>query len=271
MKKNQQSIINSLDIPESCKYYWNYQYLLAKKVLVSYLSGLNAFHEGFIVTEIGCGEGGVLSAFVEAGASKGIGTDIDIGRIKVGEKIVNKLNLNISFSGHDIIGEEPKDEWLQKSDLVLLRDVIEHLEDSRVALSNIKKIIKPGGYLFVTFPPYHSPFGGHQHIAYNLTGKLPYIHLLPKKLFFKLVAIGKSSNLDEIKRIRQISLTPKKFLKASQETGFSIIKQDYYLLRPVFKMKFGLPAIKLTGISFLPLIKKYFSLEASYLLRKDKT
>lgn len=260
-------IQNSTEIPENYKYYWGYMYQLGVDTVVSYLKENNAFKAGDSVAEIGSAEGGVLAALVEQGAKNALGTDIVEHRLEMGRKISDMGGINIQFAYHDIINEDLKPEWKNAFDLVLLRDVIEHLDFTTIALTNISKLIKPGGFLFVTFPPYYSPFGGHQHTVGNKLGMVPYVHLLPNPLFYSFLNGGRENDIGEVKRLQTIKLTPKKFLKSVEESGFKVYKQDYYLLRPVFKMKFGLPTIKTTAISGLPLVKDLFSLEACYILQ----
>ncbi len=263
------TVLNSKDIHERLKYLWSYQYRLSAEVLVPYLKKYKVFGKTMSVIEIGCGEGGVLTGFVEAGAEKALGTDIDEGRLNIGRKIAVKLKQNIDFLYHNITKDEPIEKWENKADLVLLRDVIEHLDNTELSLKNIKKFLKPGGFLFVTFPPYYTPFGGHQHILKTGWGKIPYIHFLPNFVFHRLISSGHPYDIDEIKRLQSIRLTPKKFIRAAKEAGFTVIHNDFYLLRPVFKMKYGLPTIKLTGLSFIPFVKSFFSLEAAYILKNE--
>ncbi len=255
------------EFPANDKYYWGYQYNLGREVLVPYLRKLGVFHNGDRVTEIGSAEGGVLAAFVEAGAKDALATDIASNRLDMGEQIASFLNLPIDFKFHNILNEDVPSEWENAADLLILRDVIEHLDDTKYALKQIKEFIKPGGFLYVTFPPYYSPFGGHQHNLKNFWGKLPYLHFLPDIIFNKLISSGRDADIVEVKRLRNIRMTPSKFLQAAEETGYSVFRKDYYLLRPVFKMKFGLPAIKITPLASLPLVKDLFSLEASYILQ----
>ncbi len=261
-------ILNSKEIPENYKYYWNYQYELGKQFIVPYSLEIGCFAEGNSVFEVGSAEGGVLAAFVEAGGIEAVGSDIAQNRLEMGEKITKILQLPITFSNHNIITEDIPDNWKDKFNLVLLRDVIEHLDDTEIALKNIRKIIKPGGFLFVSFPPYYSAFGGHQHTLGNKLGKLPFLHLLPDFIFHKLISSGREADIGEVKRLQNIKLTTKKFEQAMSQAGYEIHKREFYLLRPVYKMKFGLPTIKLTKLAFLPFVKNLFSLEALYVLRK---
>lgn len=256
------------DIPPHEQYYWGYQYRLAKESLVPSMQHSGVFRAGMNVAEIGCAEGGVLMAFVEAGAQQALGTDIETARIAIGERIARSLDLDITFTAHDVLFDEPRPEWRNSYDLVILRDVIEHLDDTLLALRNIHKLLKPHGCLFVEFPPYNSPFGGHQHLLKNRWGKIPYMHLLPDALFQPMTASGwHPLNIEEVRRLRTIRLSPKKFKRAAETAGYDLVREQYYLLRPVFKMKFGLPTIPLTPLRWLPGIKEVLSLEANYILR----
>lgn len=260
-------ILQASEISDNDKYYWGYQFRLAADVLVPYLQRYGAFRSGYKVAEIGCAEGGVLAAFELSGAQSTLGTDIAVSRLETGRAINRLLGVKALLTEHDVIYEEPKPEWLHTYDLVILRDVIEHLDDTEISLKNIARLLKPNGCLFVTFPPYHSPFGGHQHLIKNKWGKIPFIHLLPRKIFFELIANGKTIDVEEVRRLRDISLTTKKFMKAAENAGYGLYHEEYYLLRPVFKMKFGLPTISLTPLKSLPLVQRIFSMEAAYILR----
>jgi SAM-dependent methyltransferase len=265
-------LANHPDIEPHDHYYWGYQYHLARNTLVAQLVADGGFAPGFAVAEIGCAEGGVLAAFVQAGASRALGTDIEQHRLDAGAVIASalagELAVPIEFTSHDVLSDEPHLDWLHSFDLVILRDVLEHLNDPALALKNCQKLLKPSGCVFVEFPPYTSPFGGHQHLLRNVWGKIPYMHLLPDALFQPMTRSGwHPADIEEVRRLRNVRLTPKKFFQASSEAGYTLLKERYYLLRPVFKIKFGLPTIPLTPLKWLPLVRSVLSLEANYLLR----
>ncbi|MBL7997686.1 MAG: class I SAM-dependent methyltransferase [Candidatus Kapabacteria bacterium] len=261
-------IASSKEFAENERYYWGYQYLLARDVIVPELMQRGAFKAGDAVAEIGCGEAGVLDAFVERGAVHGLGTDIAPYRLSIARKVADTLGIDITVSEHDILFSEPLPEWRNRYQLAILRDVIEHLDDATLALKNIRNILAPGGWLYVTFPPYNSPYGGHQHLLHNSWGKIPYMHLLPEPLFKPMISTSTSAiDIEEVQRLRNIRLSASKFMQAARDAGYSIEHEEYYLFRPVFKLKFGLPTIRLTALKSLPLVKSVFSLEAAYLLR----
>lgn len=254
---------------ESVKHYWGYQYRLARTNLAPYLRQMGVFREGASVIEIGCGEAGVLAAFVEAGASRAVGTDISRNRLEAAARIAAELGLAMELSAHDVLFDELQAEWRGAFDLVILRDVLEHLDDTRLALENIGKLLRKDGYAFIEFPPYSSPFGGHQHLLRNFWGKFPYVHLLPDALFRRMTASGwHELDIAEVRRLRNIRLTPRSFQCAAAEAGFRVVGERYYLSRPVFAFKFGLPTVSLTPLKAVPGVKEILSLEANYIIQK---
>lgn len=268
MTETYKKIQDTQNISDAVKYYWGYQYRLADEAIIPYLTDEGAFKLQHKVMEIGCAEGGVLAAFVENKASYAAGTDIVASRLESGKHITSIAGLKIDFVEHDILEDAINDDWLDAFDLVLLRDVIEHLEKPELALRNIHKILKPGGHLYVTFPPYNSPFGGHQHTVANKLGKLPFIHHLPDRLFHKMIETGRENDIGEVKRLQKIRLSPEQFVYAAKRENYQIVKEEHYLLRPVFKMKFGIPSLSLGNMASNKFMRNYVSMEASYLLKK---
>ena len=74
-------------------------------------------------------------------------------------------------------------EITEKHDTIIIRDVIEHIEDKKTALINMFELLKPGGKLYISFPPKYCAYAGHQQTTPSIMGKLPYLHLLPNFLY----------------------------------------------------------------------------------------
>ena len=67
---------------------------------------------------------------------------------------------------------------------------LEHISNKETALSNMFSILRPGGKLFISYPPKYCAYAGHQQTVSNIFGKIPYIHLLPDflyKLYLKMI------------------------------------------------------------------------------------
>ncbi len=255
-------------ISDNDKYYWGYQYNLANSFIVDYLKANKSFAPGMSVCEIGCAEGGVLAAFVEQGAVSALGTDIAVARLEIGKNINREIGIEFELSSHNILSDDIDPALVGKYDLILLRDVIEHLSKPLDALKAIYRLLKPGGRLYVTFPPYYSAFGGHQHTLASAIGKVPFLHWLPKNLFYSIIKNGRAIDVQEVMELKDYRMTPAKFKKHALSANYKIVEQDYYFIRPVFKMKFGIPAISSNLFSFIPLVKEVLSMEAGYILEK---
>ena len=251
------------------RYYFGYQYGLGSEYIVPYLEKNGVNLNGKSICEIGCGEGGVLAAIAEAKPSEVVGIDIRQSALDSAQKTFNALDLRAEFAIHDITNSPTPDKWKEHFDFVTLRDVIEHLLDTEKSLGHVAEFVKPGGYMFIVFPPYYSPFGAHQHLLDNKMGKLPYIQTLPDALFTKAYKKARLQiDVDEVAHIRNVRLTIAKMRKTIKSQGFELVREELYFLRPVFKMKFGLPSIKANFLKSLPGIRELFALEASYLIRK---
>jgi SAM-dependent methyltransferase len=250
------------------KYYWGYMYGLATEYMIPHLEAKGVPIRGAAIIEIGCAEGGNLCAMAEHGARELVGTDINIPRLESAEQIAEMAGLDITYSSHDIIYQEPFPEWNEHFDVAFLRDVIEHLDDAEIALRNIRRVLKPGGALYVTFPPYYSPFGGHQQTLVNWSSKIPFMHLLPKPIFEGMIASGREADKVEVRRLRRIRMTTTKFRRAAKAAGFSIADEKLFFIRPVYKMKFGWNPVSADIVKPFPVLRDIVALEAGYLLKR---
>ncbi|MCX7879992.1 MAG: class I SAM-dependent methyltransferase [Ignavibacteria bacterium] len=259
--------LENLDIDISYKYYWSYQYYLGKHYIIPFFRSLK-IEIDVNVCEIGSAEGGVAFAFAEEGALSCLATDIATNRLEAGERIATLLNRKIDFRYHDILNDIISPEWFENFGIVILRDVIEHLDDTTLALAQISKMLRKGGYLYVTFPPYFSPFGGHQHLLNNFFGKFPFIHWLPISFFELLIKNGRPADVAEVRRLKKNKFTINKFFSAVLKSDFTIFDQRYFLLRPVYQFKFGLKPIQLPKPFTNGFLKEILPTEASFILQK---
>ena len=112
--------------------------------------GINSL-DGLNCLDIGCG-GGILSEkLVRLGAFV-TGIDASEDSIKVAKEHAEKSRLNINYnciSTSDLLKFE-KEKVLNKFDLVIASEVIEHVNDRKVFLSDIADLCRKGGIVVFT-------------------------------------------------------------------------------------------------------------------------
>ena len=170
-------------------YYWDYQRILAEDYYIPYLlensAALKFKLKSFSAIDIGCGNGGFIDAFktINERASESAINGIEI------KKFSSWRNRDADYSVHNILEDDNKN-YRQKYDLVILRDVIEHIhkKDKDQFMIEAASFLKFDGEMLVTFPPYLSPFGLHQQaIMKSFLKYIPFLSLLPKSILKAIV------------------------------------------------------------------------------------
>jgi len=62
-------------------------------------------------------------------------------------------------------------------DIIRLDSVLEHLKNPAAALAECRRLLRPDGYVFINFPLFYSPYGGH---IFDYI-KIPWLHVLPPR------------------------------------------------------------------------------------------
>jgi SAM-dependent methyltransferase len=160
-----------------------------------------------------------------------------------------------------------------KFDLILLHDVIEHTRNPVAILEKARTCLAHGGRIFVSFPPYYSPFGGHQQEAGNGIRFVPFIHYVPDRLFYALTRfrdtpyMSAESTQADIRSVRQTRLTLSKAERGFDRAGLHIETQEFFLFRPEFQIRYGLSSRSVPLVHRVPMVREITTLGAYYLLR----
>jgi SAM-dependent methyltransferase len=254
--------------------YFEEQAYTTATYVIPFISGCLEIRPGTKVLEIGCGEGGNLRPFLEAGCEV---TGVDI----LAEKIKNAENF---FRGHpyknslkliagDIydVGEELSEQF----DLVYMRDVIEHIHNQERFLAFAGKFLKPGGKFYLGFPPWQNPFGGHQQVCRSkFLSKLPYFHLLPGPLYPWMLKLFHEPDglITDLLEIRDTAISIERFRRIINKENYTIDKEVFYLFNPNYEIKFGLkPRRQISLISGIPWLRNFLITSCYYLLCKQLT
>jgi 2-polyprenyl-3-methyl-5-hydroxy-6-metoxy-1,4-benzoquinol methylase len=178
--------------------------------------------KGGRVLEVGCGEGGNLEPFRDA-----TGIDISKGKIEAARTFSN-----CSFLCGDVFEAD-----LGTYDLIIVKDTIEHIHDHQRFINRLSELLNPEGVVFISFPPWSMPYGGHQQTCDSFLKFIPWVHLLPFYEFLLRFEPVKAKALLEIKETR---LSIKRFKRLK---GIKIIKEQFWLINPSYETKFRLKPI----------------------------
>jgi 2-polyprenyl-3-methyl-5-hydroxy-6-metoxy-1,4-benzoquinol methylase len=220
------------------------------------------------VLEVGCAEGGVLKAFVDRGC---LGTGVELDNLRVGQARTylkdNIENGSINILEGDIFDTSFEPEFTGKFDLIILKDVIEHIHDKDGLLKRLKTYLAPFGLMFLGFPPWRMPFGGHQQICRNkILSRLPWIHLLPAPIY-KTVLKRFGEDTEYLIDIKKTGISIGGFEKMSRRTGFKIVGEQAYLINPIYEFKFGVrPVEQGELVNMIPYFRDFFTTCVYYLI-----
>ena len=167
------------------KYYFDMTRQVTVGHILPYIQQNWVFPQGMQVLEIGCGEAGVLKAFTDLGYHC-TGIELDENRLEYAREFMQQemASGKIQFLNKDIYDVDPEVDLGTKFDLIILKDVIEHIPDQGKFMPQLHRFLKPGGVIFFAFPPWMMPYGGHQQVLpKKLASKMPYYHLLPGKMY----------------------------------------------------------------------------------------
>lgn len=244
--------------------YFNEQGLTTQKYVIPFIEKHHPVTSGSAVLEIGCGEGGNIKPFLDRGCEV-TGIDINEGQITIARKIYeNDPNeKNLTLICEDIYQVTDLNEQF---DIIVIRDVIEHIPNQERFLPFIKRFLNPTGVIFIAFPPWQNPFGGHQQICSNkYLSHLPWFHLLPRSLYEKVLIWGKV-NPDGLLEIKDTGISLERFLSIVYQERFTIKEEVLYFINPNYETKFNLRPRKLWSLLDIPYVRNFYTTCGYYLL-----
>ncbi len=252
--------------------YWLYQYRLGSRYLLPLLRKWGVPLEGARMLDIGCAEAGILCAFADAGG-RAIGVELSPSRLHFARHFASPAQRDkVTFIAADFF-HMPLTKEHGRFDLILLRDVFEHLPDKRSAFAALAGLMQPGTRLILTFPPFRSPFGGHQQMLGGWLRRLPWFHILPGPLWRLVTRYIKSHDpnprfLDEMEKLRHNPMSIALCLRLARQHKLRITAQRYYLSRPSFKLRYGWPVIGAQTLGRIPVLREFFITGAIIMLSK---
>lgn len=252
------------------KKYFDIQISNAEKYVIPFIEEKYPIKVGMRVLEIGAGEGGVLKAFVNKGCV-GVGVELDPQRVVDGSAWLQEdiATGKISFFVKNIYDAQTG-ELGGKFDIIVLKDVIEHIHNQEKLIAWLHDFLLPSGVIYFGFPPWQMPFGGHQQMCESKLSKIPYFHLLPKSLYKSVFKLGKEhqNTIDILLEVKETGISIERFEKIVQDTGYEIVESKHYLINPIYEWKFNLkPKVQNSFIRKLPVVRNFVTTCVYYLIK----
>lgn len=204
--------------------------------------------------DIGCGAGGKTMYYAGLGVERITGIEILEKYQTEAEALAASLGLADCFT---FICRDASDTGMSDAsvDTIIMNDAMEHVADPTAVLAECRRILKPGGRLYVNFPPYNHPFGAHLS---DLIG-IPWVHLFfSDKTLIELYKELAAPLPDGAERIEfRISdgphgpyfsyinrMTIKRFKKLAANSGMRLFGYDEIPLRPFLAPLAAVPGLK---------------------------
>lgn len=261
------------DFSDWASYYREYQGRLAREYLVPAIREWGLWSERPRILDVGCGDGGAALALAESGALVD-GIEIESRRLQGAMAEAQRRGLELRLQWGDITDAASLAAFQGSYDLILLRDVLEHIPQRDAALRNARKRLAPSGGIVVVFPPYFSAFGGHQQLLHprRILGmpfaRLPWAHCLPRLIFAALARRADGSldpQWEEIETIAASRLSLAAMRRAVAQQGLQVTRERHYLLRPSFRLRYGTPVLRAGWLGKIPVLREVV-VTASYQL-----
>lgn len=251
------------------KQYFREQSKTTAQYVIPYINQLQKISSQSRILEIGCGEGGNLEPFLDMGCLV-TGIDIVQSRITLAHEYLagHRAYGRLTLICDDIYNRSAAD---GQYDVIIMRDVIEHIHDQEKFMGFVKQFMAPGAVFFLAFPPWYNPFGGHQQIAKSrLLSKMPFFHIMPSMLYRRVLKVfGEGpKTIDDLLEIKQTGITLERFERIVRKENYQIAKRTLYFINPNYEAKFGLkPREQWSVVSAVPFIRNFFVTAGYYALR----
>ena len=250
--------------------YFNLQKDNCEKFIIPFIEKHKKIDSSLKVLEVGCKDGGVLLPFLNRGCHI-TGVEISADElVKTKERFAKEIENNeAEFIASDI---HDFDSSKKKYDIIILKDVIEHVFGHEELIIKLKSLLSDEGVIYFGYPPWQNPFGGHQQVAdHKLLSRLPYYHLLPNFLYLGVLKLVNDNSVKYLKMTKETRISIEKFRRIIKNNDLTLLEENLYLVSPMYEAKFGLkPRKQFSIISAIPYLRNFFTTTSDSLVCHKK-
>ena len=258
-------------------HYAVFEYWRSAKVL-RYLDRCGVTRLGRVLDD-GCGGGGMTVSFAEESDAV-VGIDLSDRFAAAGTVLAREKGVaNVCFARTDGQALPFRDDAF---DTVFSHAVIEHVADPLAYLREIRRVLKPGGVVFLQTAPYLAPSGAHLP---RLRLPVPYYLFLGRRISFRLarwLASHWPASLDappdgssfltsarkgEVKSDDLLyRVTVRNLRQNIAAAGFQVTNEDFSFSGLAKRV---LPGRAVGSLPTVPLVRDILVTDMNYLLRAD--
>ena len=207
---------------------------------------------GHTVVDFGCGTGHQVVALAAAGAKHVVGVEMREKLLEVGRELARAQRVEDRVEFRSSVSSDLHERF----DLAISQNSMEHFAEPVAALLQIAALLRPGGYLLVTFcPTWYSPYGSHMHFF----TRVPWVHLLFSER--TVLAVRARFRSDGAKRYEDIEgglnrMSLRKFGRVVAQSGLRARRTTYVPVK-------GLPVV-----TSVPVIRELLTNRVNCVLQK---
>lgn len=250
--------------------YFQEQSQVTRQYVIPFINTVLPVTRDLYIAEVGCGEAGNMKPFVDMGC-KVVGIDLAPNKIENGRRNYadHPLKENLTLIAENIYNVTT--DQLHDLDLIFMRDTLEHIPDQEKLLAHLASFLKPGGKIFLGFPPWHMPFGGHQQICeHKFISLIPYTHLLPRSFYVGLLKLAGESaaKINGLLEIRDTRMSIQRFLKIIRRSEFRVVTKNFYLVNPNYEIKFKVKKRLLPALLNIPYLRDFYTTTVYFVIAR---
>jgi len=248
--------------------YFDYQRRVAKEAILPWLAARLPL-ASIDVADFGSHSGGMIDVLREDGRVRSA-LGFELNRDVVAESPLRPDPL-FRLTEADLLRLDAHEEF----DLVLACEVLEHVPATAELLRVARRALRPRGHMLVTFPPFWSPFGGHQQLASTAVRLVPYLQYAGRYRFLKLARLqdtnymSAETALEDVTSVFATKLTLRRAERAFHAEGFRLADRTLWLLRPEYRVRYGVRPLGAGPLGTVPVVREALVTGAYYLLERS--